>query len=237
MSSGSYESFEWKITRKKRTEGEEDEAGEQPEKVLRLGVLISGSGSNLQALIDAIEGKKLSGVEIALVVSNNARAPGVQRALKHNVPIIYLPWIQRETSEAQLIALLRLFEIDLIVLAGWMRILSGAFLQQFPQRVINLHPALLPDDGTGSTYTTKDGMVIPVFRGLHAIKQALDAGVRVTGSTVHYVTPEVDAGPVICREEVAIEEGDTQESLHERLKRIEHQLVVEAARILRAREM
>lgn len=237
MSSGRYESFEWKIAREKRTEGEEDEADEQPEKVLRLGVLISGSGSNLQALIDAIEGKKLSGVEIALVVSNNARAQGVQRALKHNVPVIYLPWIQRETSEAQLTALLRLFEIDLIVLAGWMRILSGAFLQQFPQRVINLHPALLPDDGTGSTYTTMDGMVTPVFRGLHAIKQALDAGVRVTGSTVHYVTPEVDAGPVICREEVAIEEGDTEESLHERLKRVEHRLVVEAVRILKAGEM
>jgi phosphoribosylglycinamide formyltransferase 1 len=215
---------------------------------LRLGVLISGSGSNLQALIDAIESQQLPGVEIALVVSNKAGAYGLQRALKHRLPAIYLPWGQRNVgaqfiapnfvapessmseSESRLITLLHLFQVDLVVLAGWMRILSAAFLEQFPRRVINIHPALLPDDGTGSTYTTGDGTQIPVFRGLHAVQQALDAGVRVTGSCVHYVTPEVDAGPVICREEVAIEEGDTEEMLHERLKEVEHRLIVEAVR-------
>ena len=198
-------------------------------KLFRIAVLISGSGSNLQALIDAIESKQLPGVEIALVVSNNAHAHGLQRALKHNLPAIYLPW-RRTASEARLIALLQLFEIDLIVLAGWMRILSAAFLEQFPRRVINIHPALLPDDGIGSTYTTTDGTEIPVFRGLHAVQQALDAGIKITGSCVHYVTPEVDAGPVICREEVAIQDGDTEESLHERLKVVEHRLIVEAVR-------
>jgi len=210
---------------------------------LRLGVLVSGSGSNLQALIDAIEGYQLPGVEIALVVSNKADAYGLQRALKHRLPAIYLPWSQRNVgaqfitpdskmsdSESQLTALLRLFQIDLVVLAGWMRILSAAFLEQFPQRVINIHPALLPDDGTGSTFTTSDRTEVPVFRGLHAVQQALDAGVKVTGSCVHFVTPEVDAGPVICREEVAIEEGDTEETLHERLKVVEHRLIVEAVR-------
>jgi phosphoribosylglycinamide formyltransferase-1 len=111
-----------------------------------------------------------------------------------------------------------------------MRILSAAFLEQFPQRVINIHPALLPDNGTGSTFTTSDGTEIPVFRGLHAVQQALDAGLKVTGSCVHFVTPQVDAGPVICREEVAIEEGDTEETLHERLKLVEHRLIVEAVR-------
>jgi phosphoribosylglycinamide formyltransferase 1 len=215
---------------------------------IRLGILISGSGSNLQALIDAIESQQLPGVEIALVVSNKADAYGLQRALKHRLPAIYLPWGQRTVgvqfsapeliapkptiseSEARLTALLRLFQVDLIVLAGWMRILSAAFLEQFPQHIINIHPALLPDDGTGSTYTTTNGTQIPVFRGLHAVQQALDAGVKVTGSCVHFVTPEVDAGPVICRQEVAIEEGDTEETLHERLKVVEHGLIVEAVR-------
>jgi phosphoribosylglycinamide formyltransferase 1 len=226
---------------------------------LRLGVLISGSGTNLQALIDAIENQQLPGVEIALVVSNNPDAYGLQRALKHKIPAIYLPWRKANVgaqfiapvekgyvgaqfiapksrmpeSEARLTALLQLFQADLIVLAGWMRIFSATFLEHFPQRVINIHPALLPDAGTGSTYTTSDGTQIPVFRGLHAVKQALDAGVRVTGSCVHYVTPEVDAGPVICREEGLIEEGDTEETLHERLKVIEHRLIVEAVGKLR----
>ena len=215
---------------------------------LRLGVLISGTGSNLQALIEAIESQQLPGVEIALVVSNKADAYGLQRALTHKLPAIYLPWIQRPVgtpciareitvskptmsiSESRLTTLLRLFQVNLIVLAGWMRILSAAFLEQFPQHVINIHPALLPDDGTGSTFTTKNGTHLPVFRGLHAVQQALDAGVTITGSCVHFVTPEVDAGPVICREEVAIEEEDTEESLHERLKLVEHRLIVEAVR-------
>ena len=215
---------------------------------LRLGVLISGSGSNLQAIIEAIESQQLPGVEIALVVSNKADAYGLQRALKHKLPAIYLPWGQRTVgaqfiapeitapkptmseSESQLTTLLHLFQVDLIVLAGWMRILSAAFLEQFPQRVINIHPALLPDDGTGSTFTTRNGTQIPAFRGLHAVQQALDAGVKITGSCVHFVTPEVDAGPVICREEVAIEEGDTEETLHERLKVVEHRLIVKAVR-------
>src|SRR6266699_4834427 len=149
---------------------------------LRLGVLISGTGSNLQALIDAIENGELTDVEIALVVSNKANAYGLQRALKHNLPAIYLPWKDRTESEVRLAALLHLFEIDLIVLAGWMRILSASFVEQFPQRIINVHPALLPDDTvlpgthkgipvpqTGFQYiTTSDGSQIPVFRGLHA---------------------------------------------------------------------
>jgi phosphoribosylglycinamide formyltransferase-1 len=212
---------------------------------LRLGILISGSGTNLQALIEAIESQQLPGVNIALVVSNKANAYGLQRALKYNLPAIYLPWEQRpvgaqflaprltmSVSEFRLTTLLQLFQVDLIVLAGWMRILSAAFLEQFPQRVINIHPALLPDDGTGSTFTTKNGIHIPAFRGLHAVQQALDAGVEITGSCVHFVTPEVDAGPVICREEVVIEEGDTEETLHERLKVVEHRLIVKAVESL-----
>jgi phosphoribosylglycinamide formyltransferase 1 len=197
---------------------------------LRIAVLVSGTGSNLQALIDAIEGEQLPGTEIVLVVSNKADAYGLQRALKHRLPALYLPWRERVEAEAKLTVLLNLFKVDLIVLAGWMRIFNADFIAQFSGRIINLHPALIPDLGVGSNYTTRDGSVIPVFRGLHAVRQALDAGVKITGSTVHYVTPEVDAGPVICREEVAIEEGDTEESLHERLKLMEHRLVVEAVK-------
>lgn len=223
------ESYEWKIPRRKHTQSDPDDTS--PNK-LRLGVLISGSGSNLQAVIDAIEGEQLPGVEIALVVSNNAHAYGVQRALKHAVPVIYTPWSsQRDECEMRLTGLLHLFKVDLIILAGWMRILSASFLEQFPNRVINLHPALLPDDGMGHVYITQDGSEIPVFRGLHAVRQALDAGVKVTGSSVHYVTSEVDAGPVICREEVSIEPDDTEEQLHERLKTVEHRLIIEAIKI------
>ncbi len=224
MSASDHGVFSWKIAPEHRTPG-------SPEpRALRIAVLVSGSGSNLQALIDALEDGRLPGVEIALVVSNKAGAQGLQRALKHKLPAIFLPWTQRAQAEEQLASLLRLFRVDLIVLAGWMRILSAGFIAQFPRRIINLHPALLPDDGMGNSFTTSDGTIIPVFRGLHAVRQALDAGVKITGSSVHYVTPEVDAGPVICREEVAIEEGDSEETLHERIKQVEHRLIVEAVK-------
>ncbi len=111
-----------------------------------------------------------------------------------------------------------------------MRIFSAEFITHYTGHIINLHPALLPDDGSGSTYMTSDGTIVPAFRGLHVVKYALEAGVKVTGSTVHYVTPEVDAGPVICRAEVRIEEDDTEELLHERIKNVEHQLIVEAVK-------
>jgi phosphoribosylglycinamide formyltransferase-1 len=236
--SKSGEQFAWKISQSKHTQSQPEEpAGDRPAS-LRLAVLVSGSGSNLQALIDAIEQKELLHVEIALVVSNKADAYGLQRALKHRVPALYLPWgkptgVPATAPEAILADLLRLFRVDLIVLAGFMRIFSASFIQQFPCRIINLHPALLPDNGTDDTITTSDGSVIPVFRGLHVVRQALQAGEKVTGSSVHYVTPEVDAGPIICRSEVVIEPEDTEESLHERIKLEEHRLVVEAVRKLR----
>ncbi len=201
---------------------------------LRLAVLLSGSGSNFQALIDAIEQQQLPGTEIALVISSRADAYGLQRALKHKLPTVYLPWNreQRMEAESKTQALLQLFQIDLIVLAGFMRIFSPAFVMQFPKRIINLHPALLPDEGTGDTFVTSDGTTIPVFRGLHVLQQAIDTGLKVTGSTVHYVTPELDAGPVVCRAEVAIMSNDTEATLQERVKQVEHGLIVEAVRKL-----
>lgn len=202
---------------------------------LRLGVLVSGSGSNLQALIDAIAREQLPHARIVLVVSNRADAAGLQRALKHKIPAIYLPWSKRrEESEAKLQALLDLFQVDLIVLAGFMKIFNAEFITRYPERIINLHPALLPDDG-GSTYTTNDGTVIPAFRGAHVVRDALQAGVIVTGTSIHYVIPEVDAGPVICREEVKIAAGDTEDTLHERIKTVEHRLIVEAIKAYQQR--
>ncbi len=201
--------------------------------IKRIAVLVSGSGSNLQALLDGSERHELPNVEIALVVSNKANAVGLQRALIAKIPTLYLPWSwTRQEVEAKLTALFALFQIDLIVLAGWMRIFTPDFIAQYPNRIINLHPALLPDDGQGNTFTTSDGSVVPVLRGLHVVKRALDASMKVTGSTVHYVVPEVDAGPMICRQEVPIEEGDTEETLHERIKQVEHSLIVEAVKNL-----
>lgn len=235
MSGEQTESFEWKVMH------ESTPGRSAPAQKLRLGVLISGSGTNLQAIIDAIEGGKLPGVEIALVISNSAQATGIQRALNHRLPVIYLPWRkfpvgaflnEMTPNEAQITALFQLFRVDLVVLAGWMRILSAPFLERLTERVINIHPALLPREGAGDTYTLSNGEQIPVFRGMHAAQMALDAGVSITGSSVHYVTPIVDAGPVICQREVAIEPGDTADSLQERLKIVEHELIVEAIRQL-----
>ncbi|HEU5383161.1 MAG TPA: phosphoribosylglycinamide formyltransferase [Ktedonobacteraceae bacterium] len=235
MSEPRPEHFEWKVL------GEKTPGRPSPEKKLRLGVLVSGNGSNLQAIIDAIESQELPGAEIALVLSNNAGAFGLQRALKHKVPAIYLPWRkfpvgaflhEMTPNEVRLTGLLHLFAVDLIVLAGWMRIFSTPFMEQFANRVINIHPALLPPTGTGEIYTFSNGEQIPVFRGINAIKMALDAGVHITGCTVHYVTPQVDAGPVICQQAVPIKPGDTEESLRERVHVVEHRLLVEAIRQL-----
>lgn len=197
----------------------------------RIAVLVSGSGSNLQALLDASEQHELPNVEIVLVVGNKANAVGLQRALMHKIPTLYLPWSwERQEVEAKLAAVFALFGVDLIVLAGWMRIFTPDFIAQYPHRIINLHPALLPDDGQGNTFTTSNGTVVPVLRGLHVVKRALESGMKVTGSTVHYVVPEVDAGPMICRQEVLIADSDTEETLHERIKQVEHSLIIEAVK-------
>jgi len=208
-----------------------DNSGEQGT-ALRIAILVSGSGSNLQALIDAVESQQLVGVEIAVVISNRADAFGLQRALKYRCPAVYIPWIkkaQQRSAEEKILRILQIFEVDLIVLAGWLRIFSSGFIEQFSQRIINLHPALLPDNGA-DTYVTNNGTVIPALRGIHVVREAIELNLKITGSTIHYVIPEVDAGPVIARVEVAIAPDDTEETLHERLKEQEHRLIVEAVR-------
>lgn len=205
----------------------------------RVAVFISGSGSNLQALLDAQQTGDLGDAEIVLVVSDRADAYGLQRALKHRVAAAFVP-LQRPRDpaaraewERRLADVTAAFTPDLIVLAGFMRVLSPVFLDRFPNRVINQHPALLPDD-SGDTFVTSRGIVIPALRGAHVVADALRLGLPITGCTVHRVTPAVDDGPVLARAEVPILPGDTEETLHERIKQVEHRLIVEVvARLAR----
>ncbi len=198
----------------------------------RVAVLVSGSGSNLQALLDAQQTGGLDRAEVVLVVSDRADAYGLQRALKHRVAAAFVPLhhprdpVARAEWERRLADVTAAFTPDLIVLAGFMRVLSPVFLDRFPNRVINQHPALLPDD-SGDTFVTSRGIVIPALRGAHVVADALRLGLPITGCTIHRVTPAVDDGPVLARSEVPIFPGDTEETLHERIKQIERRLIVE----------
>ncbi|MFV9507593.1 MAG: phosphoribosylglycinamide formyltransferase [Oscillochloridaceae bacterium umkhey_bin13] len=206
----------------------------------QLAVLLSGSGSNLQALLDAAQAGEL-GANISLVVSDRADAYGLQRALQHGVAAAHVPLpnaprgparlAARAAWEQRLAAVVAAFRPDLIVLAGFMRVLSPIFLDQFPEQVINQHPALLPDDG-GSSYTTSSGLVIPALRGAHVVPEAVQLGLPVSGCTIHRVTPRVDDGPVLARAEVPLRPGDSADSLHERIKTEERRLIVEVVRRL-----
>ncbi len=189
----------------------------------RLAVFISGFGSNLQAIIDAVQAGELD-AEIVLVVSNRKAAYGLVRAERAGIPTLYFPLKpyrdagrSREEYDADLAERVAACEPDLIVLAGWMHILSPAFLDRFPNRVINLHPAL-------------PGR----FPGTHAIERAYEAfqrgEIEHTGVMVHWVIPEVDAGPVIVSEEVPILPSDTLDDLAARVHEVEHRLIVEAIR-------
>ncbi len=192
----------------------------------RLAVLISGNGSNLQALIDAIRMRALA-AEIVVVVSNRQAAFGLERAAKANLPTAYLPLKpyvdagrSRAEYDADLAALLRPYQPDWVVLAGWMHILSASFLRHFPYRVVNLHPAL-PGQ----------------FPGAHAIEDALAAyqagKIKQTGCMVHLVPDEaVDAGPVIGTADVLIYPNDTLETLANRMHHAEHGLLVQALKRL-----
>jgi formyltetrahydrofolate-dependent phosphoribosylglycinamide formyltransferase len=189
--------------------------------VKRLVVLISGSGSNLQALIDAIQQGTLN-AEIALVVSNRKEAYGLVRAQNAGIRTAYLPFKPyreqgREAYDSALAELIEPAAPDLIVLAGWMHILTPVFLMHFPNRVINLHPAL-----PGA------------FPGINAIQRSFEAyqqgNVTQGGVMVHYVIPEVDAGEVIVQEGVPIQPDDTLATFEARLHQVEHRLLVEAVR-------
>lgn len=185
--------------------------------MLAIGVLVSGRGSNLQALIDAVEGGPLKGkARIAAVVSNVASAHGLERARKHGIPAVYIDHRRRkrEDFEAEVASVLDRHGAGLVVLAGFMRLLTPFFIRKFTGRLINIHPALLPS-----------------FPGMHAQRQALVYGAKVSGCTVHFVDEATDGGPIILQAAVPVEDGDDEERLSERILHAEHRILVEAVRL------
>jgi len=183
---------------------------------LKLGVLISGSGSNLQSIIDNIEKNTLKAV-IKIVISNNQHALGLERAQKHGLPVAVLQhehFKTREDFDTELTRILKDYEIDLVVLAGFMRILTPVFLRAFPQKIMNIHPALLPS-----------------FRGTHGQKNAYEYGVKFSGCTVHFVNEGVDDGPIIIQSVVPVLQNDTEESLAGRILKEEHRIYPRAIQL------
>ena len=181
-----------------------------------LGVLVSGRGSNLQAILDAINAGRLD-AKIGLVISDNPEANALRRLGGMNIPTAVVERKEYKTKqefEAALIAQLDLHHVELVILAGFMRILSPHFINRFPGRVMNIHPALLP-----------------AFPGLHAQEQAVSYGVKVSGATVHFVDEGMDSGPIILQEAVPVDDNDTVESLSERILHLEHKLYVRAVRL------
>jgi phosphoribosylglycinamide formyltransferase 1 len=177
----------------------------------RLAVLVSGSGTNLGALLDAIDGDAAFGAEVVVVGADRDDAGGLRRAEDRGIPTLARPLApgdDRGAWEARLRADVQAHDVDVVVLAGFMRILTAAFLDAWPQRVVNTHPSLLP-----------------AFRGARAVEEALAHGVKVTGCTVHLVDEEVDHGPIIAQEPVRVAADDTAESLHARIKDVEHRLL------------
>jgi phosphoribosylglycinamide formyltransferase 1 len=197
----------------------------------RIAVLASGSGTNLQALLDATAGGSLD-AEVVVVVSDRADAGALRRAAAVGVATISLPLadrrdpVVRQAYDCRLADVLRASAPDLIVLAGWMLILGPRFLNTFPGRIVNVHPALLPD-GDGAEVLTSYGR-LPALRGPRTVRDALRQRLPATGATVHYVTTAVDCGPVILREEVPILLDDDEVQLHERIKSVEHRLLPRA---------
>jgi phosphoribosylglycinamide formyltransferase-1 len=202
---------------------------------LRVAVLASGSGSNLQALID-----DQTGYRVVLVVVDRPGAGALARATAAEIPGICVPLATprdvdaRAAWEQEVWAVLDEYRPDLLVLAGWMRIMSAPFVHHFDGRTINQHPALLPDD-SASSYTLSNGQTIPAIRGAHPVRDALRLGVPVTGCTVHWVTPDVDVGLALARAEVPVLPNDDEQTLHERIKIEERRLIVDVVRNLAVR--
>jgi phosphoribosylglycinamide formyltransferase-1 len=184
--------------------------------VKRIGVLISGRGSNLQALLDAAAGGGLGGA-VALVISNVAGAQGLERAARAGVPAQAMDHrgVPREEHDRAMREALRAHDVDLVCLAGYMRLLSPAFVRDFGGRLLNVHPSLLP-----------------AFPGTGAVRQALAHGVKVTGATVHFVDEGLDSGPIVLQEAVAVADDDTEETLAARVLAAEHRLYPAAVRLV-----
>jgi phosphoribosylglycinamide formyltransferase-1 len=181
-----------------------------------IGVLISGSGTNLQSIIDAIETKELD-AKIQVVLSNRIDAYGLVRAKKHGIPVEVLDhkrFSNREAFDQAVVDILRAREVELVVLAGFMRLLSPVFVAAYSNRIMNIHPALLP-----------------AFPGLHVQKKAVEHGVRFSGCTVHFVNEECDEGPIIIQAVVPVFPQDTEESLASRILEQEHRIYPRAIQL------
>lgn len=183
---------------------------------LAIGVLVSGSGTNLQAIIDQCTADAING-RVVCVISNKADAYALERAKKHDIPAIHLnhrDFSSREEFDASVVAALNAHGVQLVVLAGFMRIITQVLIDAFPHAIMNIHPALLPS-----------------FPGLHAQQQALDYGVRYSGCTVHFVDGGCDTGPIILQAVVPVLAADTEATLSERIHHEEHRLYPEAVRL------
>lgn len=182
---------------------------------LRVGVLASGQGTNFQVLVDRMRGGDLP-IELVLLIYNNPNAPVASRAVQAGIPALLLDhrgFDNREALDEAIATALEQQGVELVVMAGWMRVVTAVLIERFPNRILNVHPSLLP-----------------AFRGAKAIEQALAYGVKITGCTVHLVHLEVDSGPIIAQAAVAVLEGDTVESLAERIHAEEYRIYPEAVR-------
>ena len=184
--------------------------------MINIGVLASGRGTNLQAIIEAIEDGKIAG-EIKVVMSDHPKACALKRAQQYLIDIRYIDFKEfknREDFDKEIIKILKEKKIDLVVLAGYMRILSPYFIRAYQNKIMNIHPALLPS-----------------FPGLHAQKQAIGNGVKISGCTVHFVDERVDSGPIILQKAVEVSDDDTEESLTEKILKEEHQIYPQAIQL------
>lgn len=185
-------------------------------KKLRLGILASGGGTNLQAIIDQCLAGSVS-AEVAVVLSNKPQAGALERARRAGIPVAVVEHRthpDREAFDQAMVEVLKKSGVELVVLAGFMRILTPVFLEAFPQRIMNIHPALLP-----------------AFPGIHAQRQALDYGVRIAGCTVHFVDPGVDSGPIIIQAAVPVQDDDDETTLSRRILEQEHRIYPQAIRL------
>jgi len=182
-----------------------------------LGILLSGRGSNFVAIAESIDAGRIADARIAVVISNRADAPGVATARQRGLNAVVIPskGRTREEHDREVVGTLRQHKVDLICLAGYMRLLSPWFVQQFPRRILNIHPSLLP-----------------AFPGLEAQEQAFAYGVKVSGCTVHFVDEELDHGAIIVQKAVAVLDGDSEHTLSARILEQEHAAYTEAINIV-----
>jgi phosphoribosylglycinamide formyltransferase 1 len=184
-----------------------------PEKPIKIGVLASGTGSNFEAIAQAIAQNQLA-AQIEVLVYNNPQAKAAVRAQHHNIPAQLLnhrDYPSREVLDQAIVGVLQNYSVELVVMAGWMRVVTPVLLEAFPSRVLNIHPSLLPS-----------------FKGIRAVEQAIAAGVKITGCTAHWVVPEVDSGEILVQAAVPVLSEDTSDTLHARIQVQEHRVIVAA---------